>query len=376
MYVCFFFVSILYMSGLISSFKRNYFYKLQTNLNDIFLTSDCLSLFTKIHESIKILTYLSHFVRCKENKFGSQLPHVILAKIFSFFSLDSLSKSKFYCTCKLWREALKSSVVQNIIIYSLNMKSVLPTHASFEYSCSLSITPTCLCLRKDRLLICDIDVPNIQEWNSQGKLIDKLYVGKKTCRITASFNYFCLQQKDRIIVLNNQNINICEFRISFIVLGFVIENQFLYISSKNKICIFSLIDGKKKYSWNIWSGCNDRCPRKLAVYQEKIFMMDTHSSSVTIFAKHGVILGKFGALGENHRELNQPWGIAITKNIVYIADTGNSRIQAFTHEGKFLFVAMHPERPPALTDLCVLDNLLFVSDWKVKKIFGFRLKYE
>jgi hypothetical protein len=68
------------------------------------------------------------------------------------------------------------------------------------------------------------------------------------------------------------------------------------------------------------------------------------------------------------------WEIAIDNNIVFITDSGNKRIQALTHNGKFIFEYKHKNFKD-IRDIIIVDNFILVSDWRNDYIMKFELVY-
>lgn len=79
-------------------------------------------------------------------------------------------------------------------------------------------------------------------------------------------------------------------------------------------------------------------PRTLAVAPNgNIYVADSGNHRIQVFDADGNFLFKWGVEGGNPGQLNEPWGIAIgLEGQVYVADTWNHRIQIFTAEGDFV----------------------------------------
>lgn len=79
-------------------------------------------------------------------------------------------------------------------------------------------------------------------------------------------------------------------------------------------------------------------PRGVAVGPgPRIYVADTGNSRVQIFDAEGTYLSSFGSQGSAAGELKRPESLAVAGDgRVYVADTGNDRIQVFTREGIFL----------------------------------------
>jgi DNA-binding beta-propeller fold protein YncE len=91
-----------------------------------------------------------------------------------------------------------------------------------------------------------------------------------------------------------------------------------------------------------------RLPTSCAVSpQGEVFAVDSKHALIKVFDLEGRFLRKFGGLSSLHREsglLNMPAGIALDgkRGLIYIADTGNSRVQAFDYSGKFIRLVESP----------------------------------
>lgn len=80
-------------------------------------------------------------------------------------------------------------------------------------------------------------------------------------------------------------------------------------------------------------------PRGVAVGPgAKVYVADTGNSRVQFFDAEGNLLGVFGSPGSRAGELKKPESVAVGGDgRVYVADTGNDRIQIYTKEGIFLY---------------------------------------
>ena len=82
---------------------------------------------------------------------------------------------------------------------------------------------------------------------------------------------------------------------------------------------------------------------------------------------------KFGTKGKAKGELNYPIGLTLYRNeSIYIADTGNSRIQIFSTAGKFVaeFGKEQLNRPDSIA---LNDKWVFVSDYYHNAVFKFKI---
>jgi sugar lactone lactonase YvrE len=70
----------------------------------------------------------------------------------------------------------------------------------------------------------------------------------------------------------------------------------------------------------------------------QVYLADTGNDRIQVLNGHGGFLRSFGAAGSLHRQFNAPQGIAVDgAGNIYVADTGNNRIQVFNSVGMFRF---------------------------------------
>jgi DNA-binding beta-propeller fold protein YncE len=89
-------------------------------------------------------------------------------------------------------------------------------------------------------------------------------------------------------------------------------------------------------------------PRSVVVDAEgRIYVADSGNNRIQVFNADGSFLRQFGSTckldtkegcdGDGRGQFNEPWGIAVDKEgSIYVSDTWNHRIQKFDKDGKFL----------------------------------------
>jgi DNA-binding beta-propeller fold protein YncE len=109
--------------------------------------------------------------------------------------------------------------------------------------------------------------------------------------------------------------------------------------------------------------------------QGRIYLVDGVNDRIVVTNADGTQQFTFGRSGARAGELRHPMGIDISKKgQVFIADTGNHRIQVFDPQGRFLYmfpVKTAPgEKPAAPVDVLALDrkSYLYVADKDNHKI--------
>lgn len=102
---------------------------------------------------------------------------------------------------------------------------------------------------------------------------------------------------------------------------------------------------------------------------QTIFVLDGVNNRVVAYSENGGFLYSFGRGGNSPGALDYPLGMTMdAKGNIYIADTGNARIQIFSRQGKYLEHIDLPHEPgftePDPTDVAVDDQrrLLYVVD--------------
>ena len=85
-------------------------------------------------------------------------------------------------------------------------------------------------------------------------------------------------------------------------------------------------------------------------------------------------LFSIGAAGDSLGQLHQPRALTIgADGLIYVADTGNNRVQMFDEKGNFLLyfggIGSGPQQFDAPTDICTQDGLnIFVVDQNNNRI--------
>ena len=78
-------------------------------------------------------------------------------------------------------------------------------------------------------------------------------------------------------------------------------------------------------------------PRNLAIGTDgRIYVADSGNHRIQVFDVDGTPINVFGSFGTDTGQFNEPWGIAVDDEYIYVADTWNHRIQKFTLDGDFV----------------------------------------
>jgi DNA-binding beta-propeller fold protein YncE len=121
------------------------------------------------------------------------------------------------------------------------------------------------------------------------------------------------------------------------------EEIFIADTRNHRIQVFS-INGVVKRGFGELGDGDDRfrLPTSCAVSMNgEVFVVDSKHALIKVFDLEGRFIRKFGGLSSPRKEpgrFNMPTGISMDRKsgIVYVADTGNGRLQAFGSDGRFL----------------------------------------
>ena len=247
------------------SLETNYL-NLRTSLQQLSTATDVFSFYNTINQMIRNLNQMDQFIRSKRNKFGLHLPAVVIGHIFSFLPVYSVYSAQ--STCKFWWEAFRLPLFQQIL------SKRQPIGGSYLRHWRTRGAPGAIALVGEKILIFE-DMQTRGIWNLNGELIEKEIMNLAIYRVAASNEHICFNANNneiQLMTLNNKCIRkvvISECR----DLALSSKNQFIYVSSSSLISIFSF-DGYLIRSWKLEDASSSYNSRKIAVYENKIFMTD------------------------------------------------------------------------------------------------------
>jgi predicted membrane-bound mannosyltransferase/DNA-binding beta-propeller fold protein YncE len=78
-------------------------------------------------------------------------------------------------------------------------------------------------------------------------------------------------------------------------------------------------------------------PRNMAIAPDgTIYVADSGNHRIQVFNAEGDFLRQWGSFGDEAGQFNEPWSLAVDNDYVYVTDTWNHRIQKFTTEGAYV----------------------------------------
>jgi DNA-binding beta-propeller fold protein YncE len=121
------------------------------------------------------------------------------------------------------------------------------------------------------------------------------------------------------------------------------DEIFIADTRNHRIQVFSMNGVVKSGFGELGDGDDQfRLPTSCAVSMKgEVFVVDSKHALIKVFDLEGHFIRKFGGLSSPRKEpgrFNMPTGISLDRKsgVVYVADTGNSRLQAFGGDGRFL----------------------------------------
>lgn len=103
-------------------------------------------------------------------------------------------------------------------------------------------------------------------------------------------------------------------------------------------------------------------------------MVDTISNKIFVLSYEGKIIRSWGKFGNKPGNLKNPTGIKIFRKVLFVLDSGNYRIQAFTRYGKFLFEHKYSNKINA-TKITITNNYVYINSRDQPQILKFKLVY-
>jgi len=107
-------------------------------------------------------------------------------------------------------------------------------------------------------------------------------------------------------------------------------------------CASPLPDGAKSYQMiNSWGGNGDASgefdePTGIALSKDEIFVSDARNARIQVFDYNGNFKREFGNKGTKSEKLGRPMNLAIHKQALYVADYFNDQIKIYSLAGKHL----------------------------------------
>ncbi|MDX8381499.1 MAG: tetratricopeptide repeat protein, partial [Ghiorsea sp.] len=120
-------------------------------------------------------------------------------------------------------------------------------------------------------------------------------------------------------------------------------------------------------------------PIRAVFDKNEILILDR--ASVHVFDNKGTFKFTFGSRGRRNGELSNPKGLTLSQSAVYIADTGNKRVQVFSRNGLFQKAIGNTKQPNLEMEepsAIAVDKrgIVYVADFELHQVFTFNAKGE
>jgi len=231
---------------------------LQTHLHQIQTTDDSLIYFNAIYDSIKLLKDFAIYVHQKRDPLNSKLPQVLIVQIFDFFPRRYLFNVG-YLVCKCWSGALQGSSLAK-------HRRRLRTGAEYLHSWKLEYAPHGMALLRNtsQLIIVSGEIGCFNLWDTTRNTLVKGYEsGKSAHQVGSNQTYICTYLRDELFQYSLEYKFIRKWKFDYRLNGLTLDDSFVYTSSKSKIIVHALEDGKFIREWEIQSAIGARVSKKI-----------------------------------------------------------------------------------------------------------------
>ena len=142
-------------------------------------------------------------------------------------------------------------------------------------------------------------------------------------------------------------------------------------NSPNDLDVRSKRDYHTLYNAQQVIHCNG--PTCVAVHDNGDIYVGSFAHCIYVFDETGQLKNTIGSNGRDDGQFSSPYGISIKGDVLYVADSGNHRVQKMTSSGKFLhkFGQLGSEQGEFNWPSAVIidsNNILFVSDYDNHRI--------
>jgi hypothetical protein len=317
-----------------------------------------------ICDSIKLMLSISQSIKNKNNLFGKKLPVMLLTNIISFLPCKYITICRRIC--KTWFNNLNNNLSKNILQIPKEMRYIESFNLTFG-------TREMFRIKSD---IYTSDYLQVSKINIKTKLIEKINKNKDIYLwATYSNNNYILVKDLGCVKIYSSDMKL----INKILIGcwpedsLIDSNNNILTLTNSKFYIHDL-NGKLINSWDVIDGKYKQI-RKISTNDKEIFIVDSIFNCVRVFSYEEKLVRIWGKYGTESGNFKNPSGIVIYFNIVFIVDTNNKRIQAFTCFGKFIFEHKY-DKAKDIRRIIIKDNYVYISDYENSCITKFKLIYK
>jgi NHL repeat. len=347
----------------------NILLNLKDNIKILESLNDPLTFKITICDSIKILSQIYQKIKNYDNISWEKIPTELLANIISFLPYEYKLINQYIC--KFWQKKLETCVSKNILL-------PIPKNITFSELFNLNLEPRTMAKIGNNIYFCNIT--NACRYDLQNsKLVTVENVNFYTAMIYSNEKYICVLKSHYINVISLNMKLISKIKINSIQ-GLIIDKDNNILITTNTMFYIYNLEGKVLNSWELTSNafCNEKS-RKIFAFKNEIYMVDTSYNRICVFSYEGKLNRFWGNKGCEKGKFLNPWGIAIYKDIVFVVDSGNHRIQAFTCFGKFIYEYIYIfENGIEFMNITITYNYIYLTSWiseyttRLKLIIGYQ----
>jgi hypothetical protein len=344
---------------------QNYLSNFEKDIENLRISCDSLTFRVIINDIIKSLSLISQSIANRENLFGKKIVTELLINIISYLPC----KYKKICqnVCTNWKDILKSDLSRKILL-------PIPKGLCFSVYIELDIESMTMARIRDYIYFsnynktCKIDITNYEQTREE----NKKFLGDL---MSSNSNYICINYKDNVNIyslnmtyVNSIKTNDCR--------GLVIDNNDNILIATNDMFHIYDIKGKMINWWFLDDdiSCCEYVSRHIASNGNEIFIAETLDDHIYVFSYEGDLIRVWGKTGNGPGEFVNPRGIAIYRDVVFVSDSNNRRIQAFTYCGKFMFeYLIDTSRESSNRNILIVDDNIYVDYYNSSLIAKFKL---
>jgi hypothetical protein len=289
------------------------------------------------------------------NLFEIKIANELLINIISFL----LCEYTYICkrVCKTWFNNLKSNLSKKIL-------TQIPKKICFSKSYKVDFVPKKI-VRIGNFIYVTNNL-NVYKFDIKtSELIEENNIHLQKNLISSNDNHICTSNiLAGYVYIFSPNIELINtIKVNGIICGLEIDdNNRILIPTCDKFFIYN-IKGNIINSWDLDSNLiRTHISRKIMINRNEIYMVDTSYFRICVFSYDGTLIRSWGYYGNLPGQFNYPWGIIIHRGIIFVVDSQNSRIQAFTRHGKFIFEEKYKDNSD-MGDIIIVDDYAYINDW-------------
>jgi len=345
----------------------NDFSNLENNIVKLKLSNNEFIFRIIIYDSIKLLSSILELIKNKNNLFEKNIPKELFVNIISFLPYNKISICQTVCT--YWQKILKSDLSKKLI-------SIKPKKLFFDKIIKIDFCAKNMFKIKKCVYVSNYN--NICEINTKKFELVKNYEYVYKNIICSNNNYVCRGYQffcDLYICLLDTKLE-SKILLEKEFLDVQIDNDDnILITTNDQFYIYN-VNGSLIKKWDLFNNKQEpHSSRKITSYKNEIYMLESCYNQIHVFSYEGKKIRSWGSFGNESGHFINPQGITINQDIVFVVDTGNNRIQAFTCCGKYIFQCALNGMKYAL-NIIFVDNYAYINDYLTPKIARLKLIWD